>query len=114
MKKKVSISLIILFKLNRPTATIIHESDREAIRTKILSALRKRVVSYDEMLELCSSFAEECVYSTAPSKLDYYKKSILCVKRIFDRNTEPTKHVEGDEEYCDEAGRVMKRAKTHH
>ena len=31
---------------------------------------------------------EEQVYESAPSKLDYYKNGIRCVKRVFDKSIE--------------------------
>lgn len=96
-------------------------SDRNAIREKVKGAFRKRAADYEELLGLCSTITEELVYERAPSKLDYYKNGVQCVKKIFDKkaasvvsNADAT--AGKDEVTTDDtdAPKAVKRAKTQH
>jgi len=105
---------------NKPTAASLLPSDRNAIREKIKSAFRKRAAEYEDLLCLCSAVTEEFVCERAPSKLDYYKNGVQCVKKIFDkRNFASSTEVETTDkpEYQgseDSAPKAVKRAKTQH
>lgn len=64
---------------------------------------------------------EEQVYKSAPSKLDYYKSGIQCVKSVFEEKIKIDCGIKVDESSKDEKEesdsaptRSLKRAKTQH
>ncbi len=94
--------------------------DRKIIREKMKAAYKKKSATFDELLELCASVEEEQIYQSAPSKLDYYKNGIHCVKRIFEKKSE-IESGSNETEICaknnadaEEAPKTLKRAKTQH
>jgi hypothetical protein len=98
----------------------VSENDRVSIREKIKNAFKKKSnENYDELLELCSTLTEENVYSSVPSRLDYYKKGVSEVKRIFEKAEEiKTVHRENaaksESDQSEEGQKSLKRAKTQH
>ncbi len=56
------------------------------MKDKIKAAFRRKAQEYEEMVELCSTIAEENVFDQAPSKLDFYKGGIAYCKKIMETN----------------------------
>jgi hypothetical protein len=103
----------ILFSSER-----ILPSDRKTIKDKIRLAFKKKALTYDDLLDLCSTIGEKRVFESAPTKLDYYKNGILSCKTIFELSDLGGK-VNGEEndkndDTNDDVPRGLKCAKTQH
>lgn len=99
-------------------------NDRKIIREKIKIAYKKKATTYDALLELCSTYAEDQVYENAPTKLDYYKNGISCCKTIFDLSNQINSASDSEQKAgpsadtpggtSEDVPRGLKRAKTQH
>jgi hypothetical protein len=83
------------------------------------TAYRKKASSYEELIELCTLVDEEQIFKSAPSKLDYYKNGIHCVKTIFEKKSQIDSGLQETDlkkplEDTDAAPKSLKRAKTQH
>ncbi len=117
-----SVHNILLYQIIFSSAETILPNDRKIIREKIKIAYKKKAVTYDALLDLCSSYAEDQVHAQAPTKLDYYKNGISCCKTIFELSNQSNSLIENDKGNCsngeapsaEEVPRGLKRAKTQH
>lgn len=104
--------------INKKPCDQIQENDRKAIKDKLRTALVKKAPAYDDLLDLCVALSEEHIYEEAPSKLDYYKSGISCVKKIFEKSAElhaaPEPVLKVAPSVEESGPRVVKRAKTLH
>jgi hypothetical protein len=115
------VSILTNFNLHSAAETITI-NDRKIIRDKIKIAYKKKASTFEELLELCSHYAEDQVYDKAPTKLDYYKNGISCCKTIFELSDHMNAPVSAEKTAStidnsgggEEVPRGLKRAKTQH
>ena len=59
--------------------------ERLFIREKIKTAYRKRVQTFEDLIDTCSAIDEELMFAAAPSRLDYFKSGVYFEKRVADK-----------------------------
>jgi len=98
---------------------LITADERRYIRDKIKAAYMKKANSFEDLLETCAAIEEELVFSSAPSRLDYFKSGVQFEKRVSEKRCElknssqtvPTASIETSE---NDQPKPIKRAKTNH
>jgi hypothetical protein len=100
----------------------ITADERRYIRDKIKAAYMKKMAnSFEDLLETCAAIEEELVFSSAPSRLDYFKSGVQFEKRVAEKRCEmknalmavQSTSVESSISDSDQP-KPIKRAKTNH
>eukprot|EP01035_Chromulina_nebulosa_P025534 gene25534-33330_t len=96
--------------------------ERKYIRDRIKAAYAKKMhESYNDLLDTCSAIEEELIFSSAPSRLDYYKIGVQYEKRVSEKKNHLKNGLTSVNVTCkeepvtvEEAPRQIKRAKTNY
>jgi hypothetical protein len=94
--------------------------ERQYIRDKIRAAyLKKMENSFEDLLETCAAIEEELIFSSAPSRLDYFKSGVQFERRVAEKRCQmknPSLEVSSNvvESSNDDIPKPIKRAKTNH
>lgn len=93
--------------------------ERQYIRDKIRAAyIKKMENSFEDLLETCAAIEEELIFSSAPSRLDYFKSGVQFERRVAEKRCQlknPSLDItSGGLEANDDVPKPIKRAKTNH
>ena len=89
---------------------LITIEERKGIRERIKTAYQKKAPTYEELLDVCSAIEEEFLFTSVPSRLDYFKSGVQYEKRILEKQSALRSSSETNEQQTSSA----KRAKTDH
>ena len=96
---------------------LITIEERKGIRDRIKSAYQRKAPTYEELLDACSAIEEEFLFTSVPSKLDYFKSGVQFEKRIVEKQSaiRTSSETTDQQTSCTVDGKSeTKRAKTDH
>ena len=96
-------------KTNVDWTRVITIEERKGIRERIKSAYQKKAPTYEELLDVCSAIEEEFLFTSVPSRLDYFKSGVQFEKRVVEKQS--ALH---SSETTDQQSSNAKRAKMDH
>jgi hypothetical protein len=65
---------------------LITEEDRKKLKKKILDSYKQNCESFEDLLGLCVDMEEELLFTSAPTRLDYYKVGVKYESRVEEVN----------------------------
>ena len=66
---------------------LITIEERKGIRDRIKSAYQRKAPTYEELLDVCSAIEEEFLFTSVPSRLDYFKSGVQFEKRVVEKQS---------------------------
>lgn len=66
-------------------ARLVTVEERKYIREKIKAAYKRKAPTYEELLTVCSAVEEEFIFTSVPSRLDYFKSGVQYEKRVAEK-----------------------------
>lgn len=87
MSNKLTLEPKPQFLSARDWTKLITTEDRCFIRDKIRAAYLKKIKpnNFDELLEVCCAVDEELIFSSVPSRLDYFKTGVQFERRVKEK-----------------------------
>ena len=83
--------------------------------TKLNRIKKIQEENFDQLLDTCAAIEEEMLFSSAPSRLDYFKSGVQYEKRVGEKKVQLKKYENNDDlDSIDDVPRGIKRAKTNH